>query len=260
MSRLSDYANKYPCARFTRDDHGVLELALHTDGGPLQWSLAAHRELPEVFREVGDDPENKVVILTGTGEAFSEPRVAPDQPPLFRQRPRYGDADRIVREGKALITNFLNIDVPVISAINGPVWRHAEIPLLADIVLAADTACFQDSAHFSGGLVPGDGMHLVMPLLLGPNRARYFLLTGQTIEASQALQLGLVAEVLAPQDLLPRAHALARQIASKPRSLARLTRSVLTEQLKRQTAELLGYGLHAEFYALSYTGDDDNAA
>lgn len=260
MSRLTDYATRYECARFTRDDHGVLEVALHTDGGPLQWSLAVHRELPEVFREVGDDRENKVVILTGTGAAFSEPRVAADQPTLFRQRPRYDDADRIVREGKALITNFLNIDVPVISAINGPAWRHAEIPLLADIVLAADTACFQDSAHFSGGLVPGDGMHIVMPLLLGPNRARYFLLMGQTIAAAQALHLGLVAEVLAPQDLLPRARAIARQLANKPRSLARLTRSVLTEQLKRQAGELLSYGLHAEFYALSYVGDDDSVA
>ena len=74
--------------------------------------------------------------------------------------------------------NFLNIEVPVISAVNGPAWRHSELPLLADIVLAADTAQFQDSAHFTGGLVPGDGMHIVYPLLLGVNRARYFLLTG----------------------------------------------------------------------------------
>ena len=71
--------------------------------------------------------------------------------------------------------------MPIISAINGPAWRHSEIPLLSDIVLAADTAAFQDSAHFMSNMVPGDGMHVVYPMLLGFNRARYFLLTGQTL-------------------------------------------------------------------------------
>ncbi len=81
---------------------------------------------------------------------------------------------------------LLNIEAPVIAAINGPAWRHREIPLLSDIVLAADTAAFQDSAHFPNGLVLGDGMHIVMPLLLGMNRGRYFLLTGQTLSAQEA--------------------------------------------------------------------------
>src|ERR1700761_4177731 len=62
--------------------------------------------------------------------------------------------------------NLLNIEVPVIAAINGPAWRHYEIPLLSDIVLAAHTAAFQDSAHFMSGMLPADGMHIVMPLLM----------------------------------------------------------------------------------------------
>jgi enoyl-CoA hydratase/carnithine racemase len=70
--------------------------------------------------------------------------------------------------------NLLNIEVPVISAINGPEWRHSEIPLLCGIMLAADTAEFQDSAHFASDVVPGDGMHIVYPLLLGMNRGRLF--------------------------------------------------------------------------------------
>jgi Enoyl-CoA hydratase/carnithine racemase len=251
MSQIEDYANKYRNARAERED-GILQVTLHTCGGPLQWSLEAHRELAELFHDVGEDRNNKVVILTGTGEAFSGPRVTPENPILFRERIRFEEADRVVREGKALLMNLLAIDVPIISAINGPAWRHGELPLLADIVLASDTACFQDSAHFPGGLVPGDGMHIVMPLLLGMNRARYFLLTGQTLSAQQAQELGLVAEVLPAQDLLPRAWVLARQIASRPASLVRLTRAVLTEQLKRQMYEYLGFGLHAEFFALSH--------
>jgi enoyl-CoA hydratase/carnithine racemase len=101
---------------------------------------------------------------------------------------------------------LLEIEVPVISAVNGPAWRHSEIPLLCDIVLAADTAQFQDSAHFPSDVVPGDGMHIVYPLLLGMNRGRYFLLTGQTLNAQKALELGLVAEVHPPDKLLGRAH------------------------------------------------------
>ncbi len=96
-----------------------------------------------------------------------------------------------------------------LAAINGPAVRHPEIPLLCDIVLASETATIQDSAHFNGGLVPGDGVHIVFPMLMRINRGRYFLLTGQVLDASEAKQLGLVSEVLPPADLLPRAWQLA---------------------------------------------------
>jgi enoyl-CoA hydratase/carnithine racemase len=109
---------------------------------------------------------------------------------------------RVHWEGRALLMNLLNIEVPVIAAINGPAWRHGELPLLSDIVLAAHTAAFQDSAHFQNGRVPGDGMHIVVPLLLGMNRGRYFLLTGQTLSAQEAKDLGLVAEILPPDRVL----------------------------------------------------------
>jgi enoyl-CoA hydratase/carnithine racemase len=138
----------------------------------------------------------------------------------------------------------------VISAINGPAWRHSEIPLLADIVLAADTAQFQDSAHFASDVVPGDGMHIVMPLLLGMNRGRYYLLTGQTLDARQAHELGLVAEVLPPDRLMARAWELAEDLAKRPTLLLRYTRLLLTEALRRQMHDLLGYGLGMEMLAL----------
>src|SRR5688572_14572157 len=92
---------------------------------------------------------------------------------------------------KNLLTNLLAIDVPMISAVNGPALRHAELLVMCDIVLAADTAEFQDSAHFTGGLVPGDGV-VVFPMVMGLNRGRYFLLTGQRLNAQQAKEYGLV--------------------------------------------------------------------
>ena len=248
MSRFEDYANKYQSVRMERRD-GILQLTLHTDGQSLRWGFLPHSELPEVFHDVGSDRENRVVILTGTGAEFSGPRANPGTS-SFPARPSIETVDRIHWEGRHLLMKLLEIEVPVISAINGPAWRHSEIPLLCDIVLAADTAQFQDSAHFASDVVPGDGMHIVMPLLLGLNRGRYYLLTGQTLDAKRAFELGLVAEVLPPDRLMARAWELAEDLARRPTLLLRYTRLLLTEYLRRQMHDLLGYGLGMEMLAL----------
>jgi enoyl-CoA hydratase/carnithine racemase len=241
MARFEEYANKYQTIRMERRN-GILQITFHTDGGPLRWGLLPHKEFTFAFADIGSDPENRIVIMTGTGEEFSGPRpTAPHRP---GGTPRAWDA--IYWEGKQLQMNLLNIEVPMISAINGPALRHSELPLLCDIVLAAEHAEFQDSAHFPSGLVPGDGMHIVYPLLLGPNRGRYFLLTGQILSAQQALELGLVNEVLPRERLLPRAWELAEQLAKQPPLTLRYARVVLTQELKRQMLDLLGYGLALE--------------
>src|SRR3989442_1117068 len=241
MARFDDYATKYQTVRMERRD-GILQMTFHTGGGPLQWGLLPHGEFPQAFRDVGSDPENKVVIITGTGDTYSGPRAAGGTG--MRSTP--AQWDRVYWEGKHLLMSLLDIEVPMISAINGPAWRHSEIPLLCDIVLAADDVQFQDSAHFPNGMVPGDGMHIVYPLLLGWNRGRYFLLTGQVLDAPKALELGLVSELLPRPDLLPRAWALAEQIAQRPALLLRYTRVLFTQPLKRQLIDYLGYGLALE--------------
>ena len=253
MSSFDEYANKYKTARMDRRN-GVLQVTLHTEGQSLRWGFLPHSELPEAFHDIGTDRENRVVILTGTGDEFSGPR-ATQGTSSFPTRPSIERIDRIHWEGRHLLMNLLNIEVPVISAINGPAWRHSEIPLLCDIVLAAETAQFQDSAHFTSEVVPGDGMHIVYPLLLGMNRGRYFLLTGQTLDAAEALRLGLVAEVLPPDKLLARAWALAEELARKPTLLLRYTRLLFTEYLRRQMHDLLGYGLAMESLALFEKGE-----
>lgn len=242
MSELAQYATRYQNARLTRDEKGVLEVALHTEGGPLVWSESAHRELGFLFADIGADAQNRVVILTGTGDAFcadvSGGAWAGMEPSALWEK--------IYLEGKRLLDNLLNIDVPVIGAVNGPARIHAELAVLSDIVLAAETAVFQDAAHVPHGAVAGDGVHIVWPLLLGPNRGRYFLLTGEEISAQQALTLNVVAEVLPPERLLPRAHELANQLADKPVTTLRYTRVALTQRLKRHLLDDLGYGLMLE--------------
>jgi enoyl-CoA hydratase/carnithine racemase len=241
MTRFDDYAAKFTCIQMERRD-GILQVRFHTDGGPFQWGPTPHGELPQAFRDIGADKENKVVILTGTGDVYCGP--AAGGKPSMRSLP--AGWDRVFWEGKHLLMSLLDIEVPMIAAVNGPAWRHSEIPLLCDIVLAADDVRFQDSAHFVNGMVPGDGMHIVYPLLLGWNRARYFLLTGQILDGPKAQDLGLVNELHPRDALLPRAWELAGQLARQPTLLLRYTRVLFTQPLKRRLLEDLGYGLALE--------------
>lgn len=242
MMRFEEYAEKYASITMSRSD-GILEMVFGTDGGPLQWTHigGAHSEFGQAFADVARDPENRIVIMTGTGDKFSD--SAPFEPP-FSGDPETWDI--ILRNGMLLTNSLLNIDALVISAINGPAYRHPEMALLADIVLAADDATIQDAAHFMSRVTPGDGMNVVMPLLMGYNRGRYFLLTGQQLNAQEMLELGLVNEVMPREQLVPRARELAAQLNQQNPLVIRYTRRLFTHPLKKAMHELLGFGLAIE--------------
>ncbi len=247
--QFEDYCDKYANLSMRRDE-GILEITLGTDGGPLQWGRQAHAELEEAFLNIGRDRQNQLVIMTGTGDEFSGP-VAEAEANRAAHKQTADEWMELGWESNRLLSNLLAIDVPMISAVNGPAARHAELPVMCDIVLAAENASFQDSAHYSGGLVPGDGVHVVFPMIMGLNRGRYFLLTGQVLGARQAMDYGLVNEVLPQEDLLPRAWELAHEIMRQPEMNRRYTRLLLTEQLRRQLQELLPYGLALEGLAIT---------
>mgnify|MGYP003385006942 CR=1 FL=1 len=247
--KFVDYQHRFSCAKLERDGAGVLLIRLHTNDGPLIWGVAPHAELGELFAAIASDRDNRVVVLTGTGETFLA--LPPGDGPGGLARGEYPAEiwDRIVFEGNRLLTQMLDIEVPMIAAVNGPANVHSELAVLCDIVLAADTAWFQDAPHFPGGLVPGDGVQIIWPLLLGPNRGRYFLLTGQKLGAVEAQQLGVVGEVLPAEAVLPRALALAADMAVRNPVLLRNTRHVLTRPLKRAMAHDLHAGLALEAIA-----------
>jgi enoyl-CoA hydratase/carnithine racemase len=241
--KFEHYCNRYENIRLERED-GVLLVTVHTKGKSLVWSALAHEELGYCFTDIGADRDNKVVILTGAGESY----CADIDAGSFKLSTA-GDWDLTYFDGRRLLINLMDIEVPVISAVNGPARIHPEIPVLSDIVLASERALFQDAPHFMSGIVPGDGAHVVWPHIIGANRGRYFLLSGQELSARQALEYGAVSEVLPQERLLPRARELARAIASKPPLTRRYTRVALTQRIKRLLHEGLSLGLAVEALA-----------
>jgi enoyl-CoA hydratase/carnithine racemase len=223
MIKFDSYQNAFPHARLTRSPGGVLEVTLHTNKDTLIFNGHTHEEFVDLFDRIGRDAENRVVILTGAGAAFME-SISPEGFDFFSPR----GYDKIYREGKKVLMNILDIEVPLIAAVNGPVRLHSEYILLCDIVLATPSTVFQDKPHFELGIVPGDGVNLLWQEVIGSVRGRYFILTRQELE------------------LLPRAHEIAERLAKLPPLTSSYTRIALTQKLRRIIDEGVGYGLALE--------------
>ena len=241
MTRFDEYRDRFPNAYLTRSNTGVLEVALHTDSGTLVFNGHTHEQFVDLFHAIGSDRDNRVVIITGKGDAFME-RITLDGFDFFTPQ----GYDKVYREGKKVLMNILDIEVPLIAAVNGPVRLHSEYILLADIVLATPTVVFQDKPHFEFGIVSGDGVHLLWQEAIGTIRGRYFILTRQELDAETAKQWGAVNEIVPADMLLPRAHEIAKKLASLPPLATSYTRIAMTQNLRRIIDEGVGYGLALE--------------
>jgi enoyl-CoA hydratase/carnithine racemase len=241
VTRFDSYRERFPNARLTRSKTGVLEVTLHSDGGALVFNGYTHEQFVDLFHVIGSDPDNRMVILTGSGTAFME-SISPDGFDFFSPR----GYDKIYREGKRILMNILDVEVPMIAAVNGPARVHSEYILLADIVLATPATIFQDKPHFEFGITPGDGVNLLWQEAIGTIRGRYFILTRQELDAETAKQWGAVNEIVAADKLLPRAHEIAEELAKLPPLTTRYTRIALTQKLRRIVDEGVGYGLALE--------------
>jgi enoyl-CoA hydratase/carnithine racemase len=200
-----------------------------------------HEQFVHLFHVIGEDQANRVVILTGSGDAFMD-AISPEGFDFFSPQ----GYDKILREGRKVLSNILDIEVPMISALNGPVLLHSEYALLTDIILATPQTVFQDKPHFEFGIVPGDGVNLIWPEVIGSIRGRYFILTRQLLDAQTAKDWGVVNEIVPADRLLARAHEIADGIAALPPLTSRYTRIALTQKLRRIIDEGSGYSLALE--------------
>jgi enoyl-CoA hydratase/carnithine racemase len=237
---FDSYAQKYPNLKMRRED-GILEVALHTNNGPLIFNGFVHETIGNAFRDIGDDRANHIVILTGTGNEFCA-QITPEGFDFFTP----SGFDKIFREGTKALENILDIQVPIIAAVNGAFTVHTEYALLCDIVLASEGAYFQDMPHPAFGITPGDGVHILWPEVIGELRGRYFLLTGERLTASKAMEYGAVNEILRQADLLPRAWDIARQMTKQNPLTLRYARMALSQRFRRRLQEGLSYGLALE--------------
>jgi enoyl-CoA hydratase/carnithine racemase len=241
MSHFDAYRDSFPNARLTRSKTGVLEVALHTNGGTLAFNGHTHEQFVDLFHMIGSDRDNRVVILTGSGNAFME-TISSEGFDFFTPQ----GYDKIYREGKKVLMNILDVEVPLIAAVNGPVRLHSEYILLCDVVLATPSTVFQDKPHFDFGIVPGDGVNLLWPEVIGSVRGRYFILTRQELDAKTAKEWGAVNEIVPADKLLPRAREIAEELAKLPPLTTRYSRIALTQKLRRIIDEGAGYGLALE--------------
>src|SRR5580693_1316808 len=241
MTKLADYQNRFANARLSRSNSGVLEVVLHTNGNTLLFNGHTHEQFMHLFHAIGSDTDNRVVILTGSGPAFME-AISPEGFDFFSPQ----GYDKIYREGKKVLMNILDIEVPLIAAVNGPVRLHSEYILLADVVLATPSTVFQDKPHFELGIVPGDGVNLLWQEAIGSIRGRYFILTRQELDAQTAKDWGAVNEIVPADKLLVRAREIAEGLAKLPSLTTKYTRIAMSQKLRRIIDEGVTLGLALE--------------
>ena len=236
------YFTAFKNLAFSRTPSGVLTVRFHTDGGPATFTGQLHSEFPRALYEIGDDRDNRVLVLTGTGDRFMTDIDGPSLGDITKP----AEWDRTIAEGRRVMQRLVDLEMPIVAAVNGPASVHSEYLLLADIVVAADTAVFSDFPHLTFGIVPGDGIMIAWEEAIGVNRARYLALTQGSFTARQAEQWGAVAEVLPPGQVLPRAVELAETLAARPRLLTRYLAIALRQRVSRRMAEATGLGLALE--------------
>src|SRR5712691_3210087 len=187
-----------------------------------------HHELTALFAALRDEREARAVVLTGSGRAFS---AGGD----FDWFPELRDVERLDalrHDARQLITDLLDVELPIVAAVNGPaVGLGASIALLCDVILMADHATLADP-HVKVGIVAGDGGAVIWPLAVGPARAKQYLLTGDALSAREAERVGLVNKVVPAAELDAEAMAFAVRLAAGAPLAVRYTKIAVNKLVK----------------------------
>jgi enoyl-CoA hydratase len=203
-----------------------------------------HHELAWLPRDADDDRSVKAVVLTGAGRAFC---AGGDFGPQTD-----GDDDVMtLEEARQIVDHVLECSTPIISAVNGyAMGLGATVALLADVVYAARSATFADT-HVVMGIGAGDGGQLIWPLLMGVNRAKYFLMTGERLGAEEAERLGLVSFVVDDGTVVDEALALAARLAAGPTRAISASKVAINAYMRMISSVVMPLSLSAEGHTLA---------
>jgi len=187
-----------------------------------------HAELARVFRELKREDSARAVVLTGRGRTFSAGGSFDWFPSL--QDP--AALEHLRRDAKQMIWDLLDVEIPIVAAVNGPaVGLGASLALLCDVIYMADTASIADP-HVRVGIVAGDGGTAIWPLAVGPARAKEYLLTGDPVSAEEAERIGLVNRAVPADELQDQALAFAKRLAAGAPLAIRYTKQAVNKLVK----------------------------
>jgi len=210
---------------------------------------AMHTEITEIWPVISNDPAIRAVVITGAGRAFCAggdiKSMAPPGDSMTSGGVKFPTPESIA-EGHRLVYNILDCQRPIVAAINGDAMGlGATIALFCDVTVAAETARIADT-HVSIGVVAGDGGAVIWPWLIGPNRAKEFLMRGNRLTGAEAAKIGLVNYALPTAEVLPKARELARELADGPAWAIRWTKLSVNKLLKEAVNEVLDTSLAFE--------------
>lgn len=232
--------SKYQAIRFSQEGR-VLTVTLNQPETLNATSSLLHTELSRVFADIAQDRSVDAVVLTGAGRAFS----AGGDLSWFHGMPQE-DLDRLFVEARKIIIDILELPQPLITAVNGlAVGLGCTIALFGDTVFAADNAKLSDP-HVSIGVTAGDGGSAIWPLLVGPARAKRYLMTGDVLSAAEAERIGLVTDVVPADELVARAQAFAQRLAAGSQIAIRSTKASVNKILRDTVNLVLDFSLAAE--------------
>ena len=237
-----EYFTRYKNFALSRSASGVLTLRFHTDGGPHTFDGTTHHDFPRLLEDIAFDTANRVLVLTGTGDSFIPGIDGPSLGDLTKPMAY----DVMYTEGRRGVQRLVDLEIPIVAAVNGAAPVHSEYVLLADVVIASDTTVFSDMPHLAFGIAPGDGLVVVWEEVLGLNRARHLVITQGSFTAQQALEWGAVAEIVPLGQVLARAQEIADQMTRRAQLTNKYMAVVFRQRISRRLAEGMLTGMALE--------------
>jgi enoyl-CoA hydratase len=242
--------SSYQHLMFEQRPDGVLLITLNRPEVLNAADEVMHSELARVWTDVARDQAVRVAVVTGAGRAFS---AGGDVAMVARMAGSYDRVTAMLTEMSDLVYNMANCDKPIVSAINGvAVGAGLVVALLADISICAADAKLGDG-HVRLGAAAGDHAAIIWPLLCGLAKSKYYLLTGEMVDGTEAERIGLVSKVLPKQEVLAEAMRVAEHLATGPQLAIRLTKRSLNNWLR--TAGPI-FDASAAYEMLTFLGDD----